>query len=154
LTGLAGQPRRIEEVALKKRKGRMILLTQNAKTRLEHLLESARRFMRPEPAHLNELQEALDAAEAIAPEKIPGDVVTVYSTVCITDLDTRDQKVFTLVFPREANYSENRISVLAPLGAALLGYRPGDIVKTQVPGGERRLKVEEVSCGLGQPTAA
>ncbi len=133
---------------------RMILLTEPAKNRLEHLLESARRFMHPEPAHLSELEEALDSAETIAPGEMPADVVTVNSTVCITDMDSHDQKVFTLVFPREANYSENKISVLAPLGAALLGYRPGDIVRAQVPGGRRRLKVDNVSLPSSQPSAA
>lgn len=133
---------------------RMILLTANTKARLEHLLESARRFIHPEPTHLAELEEALDAAETVAPEEMPGDVVTVNSTVRITDLDSQTKKVFTLVFPREANYSEDKISILAPLGAALLGYRPGDIVRLDVPRGHRRVKVENVSHGPAQQTAA
>ena len=147
-------PHRMKEVALKKRTQRTILLTANAKARLENLLESERRFMHPEPAHLTELEEALDEAVTVAPEEMPDDLVTVNSTVCITDMDSHSQKVFTLVFPREANYEESKISVLAPLGAALLGYRPGDIVRPQVPGGRRRLKIENVSFELGQQTAA
>jgi regulator of nucleoside diphosphate kinase len=133
---------------------RMIVLTESTKTRLEHLLQSTKRFMRPEPADLNELEEALDAAQTIAPENIPSDVVTVNSTVRITDLDSKAENVFTLVFPREANYAQNKISVLAPVGAALLGHRPGDIVCPHVPGGRRRLKIEDVSYERGQQPAA
>jgi regulator of nucleoside diphosphate kinase len=144
----------MKEVVLKKRTQRMIVLTANTKNRLERLLESAKRFMHPEPAHLTELEEALDAAEAVAPENIPADVVTVNSTVRITDLDSCTEKAFTLVFPREANYSEDKISVLAPLGAALLGYRPGDIIRLHVPRGQRWLKVEKVSHAPAQQSAA
>ena len=144
----------MKEVVLKNRTQRMILLTANSKNRLEYMLESTKRFMHPEPAHLTELEEALDAAEAVAPEDMPGDVVTMNSTVRITDLDSCMVKTFTLVFPREANYSEDKISVLAPLGAALLGYRPGDIIRLHAPRGQRRLKVENVSHAPGQQSAA
>jgi regulator of nucleoside diphosphate kinase len=145
---------KVQEVDLTKRIQRTILLTEDTKNRLEHLLESARHFMHPEPAHLSELEEVLDSAETIAPGNMPADVATVNSTVCITDMDSHNQKVFTLVFPRDANSSENKLSVLTPLGAALLGHRPGDLIRAQVPGGLRRLRVEHVSVGSGRQAAA
>jgi regulator of nucleoside diphosphate kinase len=131
----------------------MIFLTPDTKVRLEQLLQSARQFMRFQPADLNELEQALDTAETVEAENIPADVVTVNSTVRVTDLNSQAQNEFTVVFPREANYAENRISVLAPVGAALLGHRRGDIVCPQVPGGQRRLKVEDV-LQQGMRTAA
>jgi regulator of nucleoside diphosphate kinase len=51
---------------------------------------------------------------------------------------------YTLVYPAEANVEENRISVLAPVGTAIIGYRAGDVIKWPVPGGHVRLHVEEV----------
>jgi regulator of nucleoside diphosphate kinase len=55
------------------------------------------------------------------------------------------------VFPRDANVDEHRVSVLAPLGTAILGYRSGDVIEWQMPGRTRRLQVERV---LYQPEAA
>ena len=139
---------------MKMRTERMILLTSGAKERLHRLLKSVRRFVRPEPIHLLELEEALEDAQVMASGDIPGDVVTVNSTVKVTDLESRSQKVYTLVFPCDANYSASKISILAPLGAALLGYRPGDVVLTALPGGERRMRIEEVVPAGDQQRAA
>ncbi|HKS74401.1 MAG TPA: GreA/GreB family elongation factor [Terriglobales bacterium] len=59
--------------------------------------------------------------------------------------------IYTLVFPRDANFDEGKISVLAPIGTAILGYRAGDVIEWKVPGGLRKLRVEEI---LDQPEAA
>ena len=103
---------------MKTRTQRIILLSANAKQRLSRLLQSVRRFMRPEPAHLRELEEALDDAPEVEASEIPADVVTVNSTVKVTDLESQAQKVYMLVFPCDANYSDSKISILAPLGAS------------------------------------
>ena len=55
------------------------------------------------------------------------------------------------MFPTEANFSEGKISVLAPIGTAILGYKQGDTIKWPVPSGVRQLKVDEI---LYQPEAA
>lgn len=59
--------------------------------------------------------------------------------------------IYTLVFPRDAHFDEGKISVLAPIGTAILGYRSGDVIEWKVPGGLRKLQVEEI---LDQPEAA
>jgi regulator of nucleoside diphosphate kinase len=71
-----------------------------------------------------------------------------HSRVRLKDLDSGKENVYTLVFPAEADIAQSRISVLAPLGTALLGYRQGDVIRWRVPGGWRRWKVKEV---LDQP---
>jgi regulator of nucleoside diphosphate kinase len=58
---------------------------------------------------------------------------------------------YTLVFPRDANVDEGRISILAPLGTAILGYRVGEEFEWDVPSGKRRLRIAKV---LYQPEAA
>jgi regulator of nucleoside diphosphate kinase len=59
--------------------------------------------------------------------------------------------VYTVVFPMEADIGTKRISVLAPIGTALIGYRAGDMIEWATPGRTRRLQVEAV---LFQPEAA
>ena len=83
--------------------------------------------------------------------EIPPDVVTMGSTVRLTDLQTGEEETYTLVYPNDADIDENKLSVLAPIGTALLGYRAGDVVEWPVPAGVRRFRVEEV---LSQPARA
>ena len=81
---------------------------------------------------------------------IPPDVVTMNSKVRLRDLETKAAMVYTLVFPDEANIEEGKISVLSPVGMAILGYSTGDEIEWKVPKGTRRLLIEEV---LYQPEA-
>ena len=101
--------------------------------------------------HLDALEEELDRAEVVRPEKIPPDVITTNSTFRLKDLQTGEEADYTLVFPGTTDSSNRKISVLAPIGIAVLGYRVGDAVEWEVPAGLKRLKVEEV---LYQPEAA
>jgi len=94
--------------------------------------------------YLARLEEELDRAEAVQQKDIPADVITMRSMVRLKDLNTHEEMIYQLVFPTEANYDKGRISVLAPIGTAMLGYRRGDVIEWQVPSGVRRLSVEEV----------
>ena len=76
---------------------------------------------------------------------MPEDVVTMNSTVRVRDLETGEVDTYTLVYPHEADIEENKLSVLAPVGTALLGYRAGDVVEWPVPAGITRFRVEEVA---------
>ena len=80
-----------------------------------------------------------------------GDVVTMNSSVRVRDRETGRTTTLTVVFPELANPAANRISVIAPLGSALLGYRAGDHVSFRVPGGTRACEIEVV---VYQPEAA
>ena len=97
------------------------------------------------------LGEELDRAVEVEPDDVPDDVVTLNSTVRVRDLESGSSMDYTIVMPGEANYEAVRISVLAPLGTALLGYRVGDEIEWEVPRGIRRLRIEAV---LFQPEAA
>ena len=66
------------------------------------------------------------------------------SKVRLRDLNSGEETVYALVFPGMANAGEKAISILAPIGTALLGYREGDVIEWDVPAGTRRLKVLEV----------
>jgi regulator of nucleoside diphosphate kinase len=78
------------------------------------------------------------------PEDISKKVVTMNSRIRIHDLDRGSEAVVTVVFPFESNAEQHRVSVLAPLGTALLGRRVGDRVKFEAPGGTRRVKIVRI----------
>lgn len=104
-----------------------------------------------EDGNLDVLEEELDRALVMdAGRRLPSDVVTLDSRVLVVDLDSGEERLFTLVLPSKANVDEGRISVLAPLGMAVLGYRSGAEIEWDVPGGRRRLMVRRV---IHQPEA-
>src|SRR5439155_23096305 len=74
-------------------------------------------------AELSGLLGELNRAKIVAPDELPSDVITMNSHAELLDLDTKERMEFTLVFPNEANIEEGKISVLAPLGTSMLGYR-------------------------------
>jgi regulator of nucleoside diphosphate kinase len=90
------------------------------------------------------LRGELERAEIVAPHEVPPDVITMNSRAELLDLDINEHMEFTLVFPDEADIEEGKISVLAPLGTAMLGYGVGDEFEWTVPYGSRRLKVIKV----------
>jgi regulator of nucleoside diphosphate kinase len=126
-------------------------ITEPNMERLEYLLSSAEPSNKDERENLNRLMEDLDRADVVALRDIPADIVTMNSMVKLRDLDSGEEMVFTLVFPSSSDVSKGKISVLAPVGSAILGYKAGDIIEWKVPGRMRRLRIEKV---LYQPKAA
>jgi regulator of nucleoside diphosphate kinase len=111
---------------------------------------------REDVGDLSRLRDELQRALVVKSTEIPSDVVTMNSRVRLRDLDSGDAVVFSLVYPSSARRSGAdapgmTVSVLAPVGTAVLGYRVGDTIEWKVPAGVRRLKVEDV---LYQPEAA
>ncbi len=90
------------------------------------------------------LEEEIERAKVVPSDRIPADVVTMRSRVRIVDMRTGEQRVFRIVYPHEANFAEGKISVLAPIGMALLGCSAGTEVEWNVPSGLRRLLIEAV----------
>jgi regulator of nucleoside diphosphate kinase len=87
------------------------------------------------------LEDELKRAKIVAPKEVPPDVITINTRAELLDLETGERMEFTLVLPADANINDGKISVLAPLGTAMLGYRVGDEFAWHVPHGLRRLKV-------------
>ena len=100
---------------------------------------------------LRDLQAELRQARVVAPADIPPDVITMNSKARLRDLETGEKMIYTLVFPDVANIEDGKISVVAPIGTAMLGQRVGDEVQWDVPAGRVRLRVEQL---LYQPEAA
>ncbi len=130
---------------------RSILITESDMAMLRELLDHAKSHLVNDTVHIEMLEQELQRAEVVPVRQVPSDVITMGSKVRVRNLDTRRETVYELVFPREADISQGKVSVLAPIGTALLGYRTGDVIVWMMPGGMKRLKVEEV---LHQPEAA
>ncbi len=131
--------------------GRSIFITENDMRRLRELIIAAREFGKEDERYLRELENELDQGKVIKPQEIPPDVITMNSEVHLRDLNSGEEKTYRLVFPDRADASQGRISVLAPVGTALLGYRVGDVIEWKVPAGITKLKVEKL---IYQPEAA
>ncbi len=126
---------------------RTIYITTADMARLQALLTSQKNAGEA----LEKLAAELDRARVVAPEEIPQDIITMNSTAQLRELLTDDVMTYTLVFPDRADYEAGRISVLAPIGTAMLGQREGDEFEWEVPAGPVRLRVEKV---IYQPEAA
>lgn len=127
-----------------------IFITKIDQGKLLNILSKTAAFNHEDRMLLKKLEDELSRANIIEPKDIPANVVTMNSKVRIEDLDTKEEDVITVVFPGHANYQEGRVSILAPIGTALLGYRVGDIIEWEMPRGIRRLKIKEI---LYQPEA-
>ena len=123
---------------------RSIIVTDGDVERLTRLVRALKYSLFRDQRQLDLLDQTLESAEVRPPGRVPKDVVRMNSRVRVLDFDTRKKGMYTLVFPEEANISRGLISVLAPLGLALLGRRRGDIIEAKVPGGVRKLRVEQV----------
>lgn len=112
--------------------------------RLSRLVRALKHSLFRDQQQLELLDQTLESAEVRLPARVPGDIIRMNSSVRVFDFDTGQKEVYMLVFPEEANFSRRAISVLAPLGIALLGRKQGDIIEARVPGGIRRLRVDRV----------
>ena len=111
--------------------------------RLRGLLGAARgEFL--DLAHLDELRNELERAIVLPVGEVPHGVVTMGAKVQVRDLGSGRIEGFELVYPRDADAAAHRLSVLAPLGTALLGNSEGDAVEWRMPGGTRCFRIERV----------
>ena len=128
-----------------------IQVTQVDYDRLTALIDSMRHIPAKDQVCLDKLQGELDRARVIASKRVKPDVVTMNSTVKLRDLDDGRLYEYQLVYPQDADPEENKLSVLAPVGTALLGYSIGDAVEWQVPAGIRHFQIEDI---VYQPEAS
>ena len=122
---------------------RPIVITKPDAASLRRLLATRMRAGR-DHGHLEELAAEFERARIADPADVPDDVITMYARVHVLDLVSWERRDLVLVLPGESDAVAGRISVLAPLGTALLGFRKGDEVEWLMPGGLRRLRIEDV----------
>lgn len=132
-------------------KDQTIFITDDDMLRLRRLLETKGKLEGQDKQHLRDLKSELDRADVVPVGDIPPYVVTMHSRFRLKDLDTGTVGEYTLVFPGEADIRQGKLSVLAPIGTALLGYQELDTVEWTVPAGRKRLRIEKI---LYQPEIA
>lgn len=118
-----------------------VYLTEDVLARLSRLVGDR---VSADNDHLSELRRRIEDAAVVSPENMPRGVITIGSRFQLKDLDTGDTTACTLVLPKRARIEQGYVSVLAPIGAQLLGAREGDTITFTTPMSTRRLRVELV----------
>jgi regulator of nucleoside diphosphate kinase len=127
------------------------LLDERTLSELDHVRLST--LMRRTPAAAGGLLERLlDGASTVLPEDVPADLVTMHSRLRLVDPATGERSELTLAYPAEADPASHQLSVLSPVGTALLGCRVGDTASWATPDGQAHACVVEAI--LYQPEAA
>ena len=129
---------------------RGVFITQFDLDRL-NILVAEKKAAGGDHSYLNDLEEELRQADIVDSRDIPANVITMNSKVRIEDVETGEEMVLSLVFPQDADIDEGRISILAPIGTGMIGFKEGDLIEWPVPAGVRKIKVLEI---LYQPEAA
>lgn len=96
-----------------------------------------------------QLEAELERAEVLPLHEVPSDIIVIDSELEYEDVATQERRRVQLVFPHQADASAGRISILAPLGCALLGLRVGQEIDWKMPGGNRKLRVLSVARPAG-----
>ena len=130
---------------------RRIFITQHDRERLTFMLDEALAGKHRDAAFLKELARELASAETVDSKAVPADVVTMNSRVVVKDVESGETSEYTLVFPEQANVEQGRLSVVSPIGTAILGYSKGNTIAWQTPGGPRQIQVVDIPY---QPEAA
>jgi regulator of nucleoside diphosphate kinase len=126
---------------LKHMKKNRLIMTAADHTELSVAIAAAGKLSTRGQGEMKALQDELSRAEILDAGELPADIVTMNSRAELLDLETGERMEFTLVLPVDADIEAGKISVLAPLGTAMLGYRVGDEFEWVVPYGLRRLRV-------------
>jgi regulator of nucleoside diphosphate kinase len=128
-----------------------IYVTNSDRYRLLDLTPGMKGVSPMDDSNVEELRREIARARIVDEEKIQGNIITMNSNFLVRLLDSGKVRFYTLVFPKDADFANGKISVLSPLGTALIGYQEGDVVEWVAPAGTKKLKVEKV---LYQPEAA
>lgn len=93
---------------------------------------------------MGQLQRELNSSLRVADEKLEEDIIRLNSYFEVKDMATGKTLQLNLVMPKMADLSQQKISILSPLGVALIGFREGMLVEWVLPGGPKKLKILKV----------
>lgn len=127
-----------------------IVVTETDYYRLKQLVDIKDMKRKNDGAYYQRLYIELERAKKVDPEKVDPNVVTMNTEIDFLDLTTKKSRQIKLVYPDQADISKGWVSVLAPIGTALLGYCKGDVIEWEVPLGKKQFMIREI---LYQPEA-
>jgi regulator of nucleoside diphosphate kinase len=133
-----------------------ITLVERTLTELDHvrLLNLLRRAARGDGSAppWRDIEDVLDASTLVPSREVAADVVTMQSQVLLQDLQSGQRSTLTLCYPEQADPAVGRVSVLSPVGSALLGLRVGHVARWRNPSGDE--KAAEIVAVLFQPESS
>ncbi len=121
-----------------------IKITELDYTRLKKAILHARERYEADVNNLDNLALKIERAEKIDSKKISSTVITMNSTIKLLNKKTKNENTIKIVYPKEANYRNGYVSVLSPLGTALLGKEVGNEVLFDAPKGTVRMTIQEI----------
>jgi regulator of nucleoside diphosphate kinase len=127
-----------------------IILTHKDYERLKDLINQRDIRYNGGAENMANLLMEMERALKVESEKVPPDVVTMNTLLEFTDLENNITKQLKLVYPQKADIKKGNVSVFAPIGTAILGYRKGDIIEWKVPAGKKKFKISNI---IYQPEA-
>ena len=130
---------------------RKIIITDIDHERLEDLLASEFATVIGPFDYLDDLRAELDRAQIVSPQDVPRNVVTMNSTVVLSEPETGARRTCTLVYPEDRDLFADAVNILQELGGSILGHSVGDMVEVRETGKVRRLLIESITY---QPEAA
>lgn len=126
------------------KKEKVLTVTKLDYTRLTRLIQDMRGNKAIDPKYLSYLGLELQKADVVDSIKITPEFVTMNSVMDVEFLQSGRKMELRLVYPKEADFPKGLISVLSPLGCALLGYKAGDIIEFEAPAGVQKVHIEKV----------
>ncbi len=131
-------------------KSNPIVISKKDYARLKQLVDIKDMKSKSGGEYIQRLYIELERAKKVAPEKIDPDVVTMNTVIDFVDVATKKSRQVKLVYPEQADMNKGWVSILAPIGTALLGYRRGDIIEWDVPTGRKQFMIKDI---IYQPEA-
>ncbi|AZI20210.1 nucleoside diphosphate kinase regulator [Chryseobacterium taklimakanense] len=128
-----------------------IIINKNDYTRIHQSINLAKQNNAIKKDEAEKLMNELKSAKLVEPKDIPGDVVTMNSVVKIHFQNNKQKMQFKIVYPKDANLKENKISIFSAVVSALIGYKVGDEIEWLLPSGMTKIVIDEI---IYQPEAA
>lgn len=107
--------------------------------------DSAKQAQAINEKRIAELELKLSSARILGDENISADKIYIGAKVKLSDLDSKEEIMYQLVAEDEADFSKGKISILSPVGKALLGKKKGELVNIKVPAGTLKYKIMDIS---------
>lgn len=126
-----------------------ICITKYDYTRLKSMVQEYTKTNKVD-RNIQDLLGEIERAQKVDSYTIGSSYITMNSIFELKKMNELDFQKFRLVFPEDADTDKNQISVLAPIGTAVLGYKVGDVIKWKVPDGENFFQITNI---LYQPEA-
>jgi regulator of nucleoside diphosphate kinase len=121
---------------------RQIFITENDWNRLGELISNALREGLQSDKSFDKLKSEIAKAKIVDSKQLPPDIVTMNSKILV-EIDGNEEEI-ALVYPEDADLIENKISVLSPIGTAILGYGEGDRIEWEIPSGVTEIHIKKV----------